>query len=160
MHTSLNDDLNDDFSSVILRAPNSYNPDKVSLANGVSFPEPTLTQQHEQDETDINFIIQRFTRTGILPEARVLPTYGDFTSEATDYQSALHLIKQADDAFASLPAQLRAHFRHDPAAFMEFMNNDPDPQLLLDLGIADRVSTGRETQPDPTAPPAPEPEST
>lgn len=150
------DDLNN-AKKIHVRSPLNYDPDQVSLETGLITPEPTRTQQHERDETNINYIVQRFTQTGLLPEARVLPTYGDFTTQATDYQSALELVRQAEEAFASLPGQVRAHFHHDPVEFVQFMDNNPDPQVLLDLGIADRVSTGRETQPDPTAPPAPDP---
>lgn len=121
-----------------LMQPYAYNSDAVSLATGLSCPEPTLTQQHTAEQTDINYIVSVFAKTGILPQPVKLPTYGDFTG-VSDYREALELIKQAEDGFNSLPAPARAHFNNNPGELLDFLQNSPDPQILADLGLAEIV---------------------
>lgn len=139
-------------NTITLLQPYAYDADAVSLATGLSCPEVTLTQQNTAEETDINFIVQTFARTGILPTNKVAPTYGDFDG-VSDYREALELIRQADDAFNSLPAATRAHFSNNPALYLDFIENGSDVDLALKLGIIDKtesprssISTSNETQ--------------
>lgn len=122
-----------------LRSAFGYNTDLVSEATGLKCEDPTLTQQNTREQTDINFIVQTFARTGVLPQPVTLPTYGDF-SGVSDYREALELIQQAEDAFNSLPADARAHFSNNPADFLDYMENSPDGDLLTKLGIAEYVN--------------------
>lgn len=132
-----NDDLNDEPFRIKVHPRSRYNYDtkKVSDETGLSCPEPTLTQQHQAEETDINYIVQRFGVTGLLPQRLDLPTYGDFTG-VFDYQSAMNLIIQADKEFQSLPADCRSYFMNDPAKFLHYMENNPDPEVLERFGLA------------------------
>lgn len=120
-----------------LRTPYNYDVDKASDASGLSCPEPTLAQQHPRDECDINYIVERFGITGQLPpHSGPMPTYGDFTG-VTDYRDALEAVMKADEAFMSLPANVRERFDNDPALFVDFCSsNDPqDRSLAMELGL-------------------------
>lgn len=157
MNTSTKrDDSNNAITRVPFRTAFNYNPDQVSLESGITFKEPTLTQQHQRDETDINIIVQRFGVTGMLPQAAVLPTYGDFTA-STDFQASMNLIIQAQEAFDALPAKTRQYFDHDPGKLLEFIDAGPDAQLVLDLGLGHVVSPAKETAPPAPAPAPPPP---
>lgn len=138
-------------SPIPLLQPYRYNSDAVSLATGLSCPEPTLTQQHTAEQTDINYIVATFNKTGVLPQPVQLPTYGDFTG-VSDYQTALELIKQAEDGFNSLPADARAYFSNNPAYLLEYLDNAPDPQILADLGIAEIVQLPKKPSDQEAAP--------
>lgn len=127
------------FKKPKLYIQNDYDTDIHSMESGLSCPEPTLTQQNTAEQTDINYIVQQFTQTGVMPQPIKLPTYGDFTSVVTDYQSALELVQEATDAFNSLPSAARAHFDNNPAYFLNYMENAPDPHLLAKLGLADLI---------------------
>lgn len=132
-----NNDLNDENrlnQPVFCRHPYNYCSKTVSDETGISQFEPTLTQQHQAKETDINYIVQQFGITGMLPTVSRPPTYGDFTG-VFDYQSAMDLIIQADRSFQELPAEARAHFGNNPANFLNFMENNPSPELLAGLGL-------------------------
>jgi len=131
-----------------LRSAFNYDTDQVSLDTGLSTPEPTLTQQNTAEQTDINYIVQQFTETGYLPQIANMPSYGDF-SGVNDYQEALHLLREAENGFNALPAQARAYFENDPGSFLNFMQ-DPDPQILADLGLATIVNIT--PQPSQTTP--------
>jgi len=121
-----------------LLQPYKYDTDAVSYRTGLKCEDPTLTQQNTAEQTDINYIVSVFAKTGILPQPIQLPTYGDFTG-VSDYREALELIKQAEDGFNSLPADARAYFANNPANLLDYLDNAPDPQILADLGIAEIV---------------------
>lgn len=132
---------------VKLRQPFGYDADSVSEETGLFCPEETMTQQNTAEQTDINFIVATFARTGLLPQPAKMPTYGDFTG-VSDYREALEMIQTAQDSFNSLPADARAYFDNNPANLLDYLENGPDPQILANLGIADVISI-----PEPTSPP-------
>jgi len=123
---------------IFIRSQFNFDADMVSLQTGLSCPEETLTQQNTAEETDINYIVATFTRTGMLPQAQTPPTYGDF-SGVSDYREALELIQEADNAFNSLPADVRAHFGNNPASYLDFIENGSDVDLAAKLGIIDQL---------------------
>lgn len=55
----------------------------------IEFTEPSMTQQSHKDSVDINKIIARYDRTGVLPPSRANPMYGDVTAFAKPFQEAL-----------------------------------------------------------------------
>lgn len=100
---------------------------------GISNDDPTLTQQHFQDECDINLIMARAMQTGELPEAK--PSfYGDF-SDITDYQTSLNKIQRANEEFMALPASIRDRFNNDPANMILFMENSDNRPLAIEMGL-------------------------
>lgn len=129
---------------VFVRNPYNYDVDKASEESGVKCGDKSLTLQSQVQEADINVILKRFNLTGVLPQGKSVPTYGDF-SAVVDYRGALDLIREADAAFKSVPADVRARFGNDPAAFVEFCSNEANIEELRRLGLA------------PAAPPAPAP---
>lgn len=120
-----------------LRTPYNYDVDLVSDETGLKCEDLSLTQQHMAEECDINYIVERFGVTGQLPEGPVYtPTYGDFTGIG-DYRQALDAVSQANDAFMSLPANIRERFDNDPALFVDFCSStDPgDRSEAIELGL-------------------------
>lgn len=120
-----------------LRTPYNYDVDEASNASGLECKDPSLAQQHMAEECDINFIVERFGVTGQLPDNnRPMPTYGDFTG-VSDYRQALDAVMQAQDAFMSLPANVRERFDNDPALFVDFCSStDPaDRSEAIELGL-------------------------
>lgn len=120
-----------------LRTPYNYDVDAVSDETGLKCEDPSLAQQHSAEECDINYIVERFGVTGQLPENnRPMPTYGDFTG-VSDYRQALDAVTQAQDAFMSLPANVRERFDNDPALFVDFCSStDPaDRSEAIELGL-------------------------
>lgn len=119
---------------IFLRSPYNYDTDEVSEETGLVCPEETLAKQSFKDQADINVIVNTFMKTGILPESVNMPKYGDF-SEATDYQTALNLVMQAEDAFMSLPATLRARFENDPGQLLAFLEDEGNRAEAVALGL-------------------------
>jgi phage internal scaffolding protein len=123
--------------SPFLRTPYNYDRDAASNESGLACEEPSLTQQHFKDETDINNILRQFNITGILPESALSPRYGDFTG-IVDYHSALNAVIAAEDGFMALPADLRARFENDPENLINFLNDESNKDEAIKLGLVDQ----------------------
>lgn len=108
--------------------------------------EESMTQQDDANETDINVIVARFTKTGQLPQLQAAPLSGDFTT-ALDFRECQERLHAANMAFAEIPAKIRSRFNNDPAEFIEFASNKDNLDELRKLGLA-----------NPAAPPPKEPE--
>ena len=120
-----------------LRTPYNYDRDAASIESGLACEEPSLTQQHFKDETDINNILRQFNITGLLPEAPLSPRYGDFTG-IVDYHTALNAVIAAEDDFMALPAHLRARFQNDPENLINFLNDESNKDEAIQLGLIDQ----------------------
>jgi len=97
--------------------------------------EKSETQQQFKEECDINNIVKKFSTTGEFTHlTRKQGTYQDF-SEITDYQTMLHQVQYAEEAFASLPATIRARFRNDPGELLSFIQNEKNYDEAVTLGL-------------------------
>lgn len=102
---------------------------------GIVFTEPSMTDQSQFQESDINYIVKKYAdgRTGITTldlgvDSGVLQ-YGD-TLLPGDYETALDLINAVNEEFYELPSQIRAEFNHNPK---ELINALADPRQKLRL---------------------------
>ena len=93
-------------------------PDGISTSGF----EKTITQQHFAEECDINSIMQKYEKTGMLPQIDGKQIFGDFT-DVTSYDRAIEQIANAEEQFMHLPAKLRAHFDNDPSKLLQFIQN-------------------------------------
>lgn len=135
-----------------VRSPYNYDKDAVSFASGLSCPEPTMAQQQFRDETDINTIVERFGITGQLPTNVRMPQYGDFL-EVVDFHTAQNAIRQAEESFMTLPANIRERFGHDPAAFVDFCSDDANLDEARKLGLV-KTPPSKPSSPPAGGPPA------
>jgi len=109
-----------------------------------------MTKQCFKDECDINNIMAKYKRTGVLDHlAGQLPTYGDFDSEAT-YQQALNQVIAAQESFDALPAHIRDRMNNDPGTLMAFMANADNQAEAERLGLVRKRT-------DPVLPPSERP---
>jgi len=101
-------------------------------------PSESKTQQSAAQECDINYIMQRYEKTGILPDLiKADPRYGDF-SAVPDYQKAMEIVAHAEEQFAALDAPIRRRFNDDPANFLGFCEDPQNVDELVKLGLATR----------------------
>lgn len=98
------------------------------------------TMQSERDATDINKIVAKAKRTGVLgsglPGARKA-MYGDFTG-AGDYQEQMRKVAAFRHMFESLPSDVRNKFKNDPGQLLEFVNNPENKEEAMQLGLLPR----------------------
>lgn len=102
--------------------------------------EPSLTQQQFKDECDINNIMKKYQSTGQFTHLTSRKgVYADF-SQITDYQSMLHQVQYAQEAFSSLPAELRQRFRNDPGQLLAFLQDKRNYDEAIQLGLLEPKS--------------------
>lgn len=102
-------------------------------------------RQSFKDECDINKIMAKFQKTGILDHyAKHAPQYMDIP--AVDYHEALNVIATAESMFEELPSQARKKFGNDPEKFLEFVQNPDNAEELRELGLAHRVPEAAESK--------------
>lgn len=98
------------------------------------FPEESKVQQNLSDRCDINQMLKKFKRTGVISLVKRKPVYGDF-SNGTDFKEASDKIIQAQEDFMSLPAEIRDRFKHNPFHLLEFLSKEENREEALKLGI-------------------------
>lgn len=129
------------------------NFDARSNEFGLSCKDPSLTQQSFAAESDINTIVDRFMKTGVLPDPVRMPQYVDYEG-VFDFQSAMNVVRQADENFMRMDAKVRARFHNSPQEFLEFFANPDNHAEAQRLGLL--VST---SAPAGSADPAGDPPS-
>lgn len=100
--------------------------------------EKTLTQQNFAADVDVNNIVARAIKTGFLADPAMTAVreaiFAD-VSEVGDYAACLNRISAAQDAFMSLPADLRASFGNDPAQLLAFLADPANNEKAMELGL-------------------------
>lgn len=129
-----------------VRSPYNYDTNAASDESGLRCEDPSLASQSYKEECDINFIIDRFTRTGQLPNVGQ-PLFADYSDIPSDFHSALNTVKAGDAAFMTLPAAVRSRFDNDPGSFLEFVANRDNYDEAVSLGLIPAK--------EPELPPAP-----
>lgn len=108
------------------------------------------TKQAMKAETDINNILNRFVKTGLLAHVNnKSPQYCD-VSDVVDYRQAIERVRSTDKFFQGLPAKVRSRFQNDAAAFLDFMSNPANEGEARELGL---------TKPEPVKAPEVGPEA-
>lgn len=99
-----------------------------------------FTEQHHKKECDVNLIIKKFDKTGLITHVQKLEArYGDVTG--LDFRKAQDLVINAQSMFDDLPADIRKRFRNDAGEFLEFMENADNRDEAIKLGLIDTEFT-------------------
>lgn len=97
---------------------------------------PSLTRQEFTEECDINTIMARYEKTGVVRHLNAAsPQYLDL-SNVPDLQQALSVIREAEAAFMALPAKVRAEFANDTQAFIRFAEDPQNLEQMRAWGLA------------------------
>ena len=113
---------------------------------------PTRAKQAMADECNINNIMARYEKTGILEHVRQHPGgYGD-VSGAVPYHEAIDIVDRAQRSFMTLPSKIRRRFGNDPGEFLEWVTNPANQAEIIELGLA---VDGRPEPPPAEQPSAP-----
>lgn len=123
----------------------AYDPVEEHDHCGIEFTMPSLTVQDEKDETDINYIVNKYAdgQKGIMTldlgdsSQYAFLQFGDATLPG-DYSTALELVSGVREEFYSLPAYVRAKFDHDPMNFIDRLNDPATLEYLQQQGLFSR----------------------
>lgn len=99
---------------------------------------PSMTFQEDKDAADINSIMDKYARCGTLPNISAQePIYADVSTTPSDYLEAQNIVISANDAFASLPSDIRREFHDDPVAMLEFLSDEKNRSRAIELGLVE-----------------------
>lgn len=123
-------------------------PDK-QLQNAL---EASATEQAHATDSDINVIMLRYQKTGVLPQGNGgTLVFGDL-SDVPTYLEAQIILANANESFAQLPANVRERFMNDPSKFLAFMEDDSNYDEAVKLGLVVKpVQPAAETRAEPVA---------
>lgn len=100
-----------------------------------SFVRPSLTKQADSKACDINNIMRRYEKDGVITHVnRYQGEYGNFLG-VPEYHDAVNQVLAAENMFLSLPAKVRSRFNNDPAAFIDFAQTEGNRDELVALGL-------------------------
>jgi len=140
---------------IFFRTPYNYDTDLTSYTSGLDCSkDPSRTQQHMKDETDINKLVSTYARTGIIP-GQDIPAMDFNIDEIVVYQTAMNQIIASQKAFEALPSTTRDYFHNNPAHLLSFISDSSNRPEAERLGL---VPPKPPAQPVNT-PNAPNPES-
>ncbi len=113
-----------------------------------TFSLPSRAKQSFAEECDINNIMSKFNKTGILEhENKRTPQYGDLMP-FDDYHAALNQTIEAQDAFDALPSDLRSRFNNEPGEFLKFVDNPENTEEMVELGLSEAPTGPSASTPD------------
>lgn len=116
-------------------------------------PGPTMTKQSMQAECDINNILAKYQKTGLITHATQGGNYQDLPSD-TDYQNGLNIIIAAQESFDALPSTVRREFENDPAQFLSFIEDPANVDRMRALGLLNDPPPAPPAEADPEPPAA------
>lgn len=81
-------------------------------------PAKCKTEQAHKQECDINYILKRYRKTGMLPVANRAPQFGDAIT-MNSFNAAMNTVAEGKSAFEALPAAVRRKFKNNPKYWLE-----------------------------------------
>lgn len=99
----------------------------------------SLTKQAMKAECDINGIMKRFEKTGVVTHLAQRQAYFADLSAVPDFATAIDVVRKAEEMFASLPARVRKEFNNDAATYVQFCSDPKNLDRMRELGIAEPV---------------------
>lgn len=107
--------------------------------------EPSLTIQEQKKQTDINHILAKYTKTGVIDHiSKYDQTYGDVTG--LDYLQMQKQITEVNNMFMDLPSSERKKFDNDPSKFLDYLSQE---NAIVDMqdGSIDNIDSSEELVP-------------
>ena len=115
-----------------------------------------FTEENHAAEADINFIVDQFTRTGVLSHnAQHEGAYGNFISGDV-YELAQDAIANANSMYQSLPFHIRQQFPEGTPQFLDFIQDPQNREEIAELGLTTAHLPEEMPSTDPTPRAAPE----
>lgn len=96
------------------------------------------TDQSFAEEADINNIMRRYMKTGILGDPlqpQMAARFEDVTGAPEDFLEAQQKLLAADESFMRLPSKLRRRFNDSPVELMRFLSDAGNRAEAINLGL-------------------------
>jgi len=100
----------------------------------------SLTKQSFTKECDINNIMKKYQKTGAIDHVnKHEASYGYATSD--DFTASMNIVAKGQTMFEELPSTIREKFEHDPAKFLDFVQDEKNIKEMQELGLATNDKT-------------------
>lgn len=97
--------------------------------------EESLTEQSHKKECEINNILKKYQRTGVIEHRNEHQgQYADIPS--ISFREAQEVIATASSMFEELPSSARKKFNNDPETFLQFVQDERNHQEMYDMGLS------------------------
>lgn len=94
-----------------------------------------ITVQADANSVDINKMIERIEKGGMLPALKSgQPFYGDVSS-FDGLADSLMKVQEAEHLFMTMSAKIRERFDNDPVKMIEFLSNEENRSEAEELGM-------------------------
>lgn len=114
---------------------------------------PYVTKQADKKQTDINEIIRRYDKTGLITHVNTMQAWYPETPNQHEYKDALNLVMKAQEEFMNIPSDIRKRFDNDPGSFLEFVTDPKNIDELVEMGLANPPPAAPAAAPAPTVDP-------
>ena len=92
----------------------------------------SLTEQHHKKACDINNIVAKYQKTGLIDHVnKHSGSYGDVSGH--DFKKAQDLIAEQKTIFYELPSSVRKEFENDPAQYLDLLQTDEGIEELQNM---------------------------
>lgn len=98
----------------------------------------SMTVQDEAGEADINQIMSRFGVTGNVSLTKKQPLEPDYL-RVSNFHEAANIVREAQESFNELPADIRAKFENDPGRFESFLQDPDNAGVCLKSGLVNKI---------------------
>lgn len=120
----------------------------VEAPHGVS-----RTQQHFKDEVDINRIMAKYRKTGVIQHVtRARQVYGEFDT-TSNMAEQFQTVAKAQQQFDMLPAEIRNKFKNSIPGFFAYIADPANREDCIAMGIFEKPPA------PPSPPPSPDPKT-
>lgn len=103
---------------------------------GIVFPSDSLVQRHFQQECDVNFIVDRYVKTGEMSHlSENPPVFADVSEVPDDLMQSYDKIFAAEQAFMQLPSKLRKELGNDPARLGDWLQDEKNRSAAVEYGL-------------------------
>lgn len=94
------------------------------------------TDQSFKRECDINYLWNKYSNLGGLPQPTSEPVFMDVSN--VEYDRATALVDTINQSFERLPASVRDRFMNNPADLLEFISHEGNYDEALRLGLVNK----------------------
>jgi len=120
----------------------------------------TVTEQHHAKTCNINYIIGKYQKTGLVDHVnRHQGNYGDVSG--ADFDRAMELVTEQETVFNELPSSVRAHYNNDVVEYLTAVETDSGAEehrnLLNPVPEVPEPEKTAPTEPQKATEPEPEP---
>lgn len=96
---------------------------------------PSKTQQHFRDQVNVNQIMKKYRQTGVITHLNAKPGFYADLANLPSYEEALQTVIHGNQAFSTLPSEIRSRFANDPQKFITWISDPKNRAEAIQFGL-------------------------